>query len=204
MKTTPSKIVCVGKNYLDHVKEMGGELPADPLLFLKPPSALIGPGQAIVLPTLSTHVEHEAEIGIVIGTRLRHATEAEAMRGIAGFVCLNDVTARDWQKKESQWARAKGFDTFCAVGDDIVGGLDWQSLEVIGRVNGQVRQHGKARDMQFAIPFLLSHISQVMTLEAGDLIATGTPAGVGRLNPGDVVEVEIPGVGVLRNPVVAG
>ena len=204
MKTTPSKIVCVGKNYLDHVKEMGGELPADPLLFLKPPSALIGPGQAIVLPALSTHVEHEAEIGIVIGTRLRHATEAEAMRGIAGFVCLNDVTARDWQKKESQWARAKGFDTFCAVGDDIVGGLDWQSLEVIGRVNGQVRQHGKARDMQFAIPFLLSHISQVMTLEAGDLIATGTPAGVGRLNPGDVVEVEIPGVGVLRNPVVAG
>ncbi len=204
MKSTPSKIVCVGKNYLDHVKEMGGELPADPLLFLKPPSALIGPGQAIVLPTLSTHVEHEAEIGIVIGTRLRHATEAEAMRGIAGFVCLNDVTARDWQKKESQWARAKGFDTFCAVGDDIVGGLDWQSLEVIGRVNGQVRQHGKARDMQFAIPFLLSHISQVMTLEAGDLIATGTPAGVGRLNPGDVVEVEIPGVGVLRNPVVAG
>ena len=204
MKTTPSKIVCVGKNYLDHVKEMGGELPADPLLFLKPPSALIGPGQAIVLPALSTHVEHEAEIGIVIGTRLRHATEAEAMRGIAGFVCLNDVTARDWQKKESQWARAKGFDTFCAVGDDIVGGLDWQSLEVIGRVNGQVRQHGKASDMQFAIPFLLSHISQVMTLEAGDLIATGTPAGVGRLNPGDVVEVEIPGVGVLRNPVVAG
>ncbi len=204
MKTRPSKIVCVGKNYLDHVKEMGGELPADPLLFLKPPSALIGPGQAIVLPTLSTHVEHEAEIGIVIGTRLRHATEADAMRGIACFVCLNDVTARDWQKKESQWARAKGFDTFCAVGDDIVGGLDWQSLEVIGRVNGQVRQHGKARDMQFSIPFLLSHISQVMTLEAGDLIATGTPAGVGRLNPGDVVEVEIPGVGVLRNPVVAG
>ena len=204
MKTTPSKIVCVGKNYLDHAKEMGGELPTDPLLFLKPPSALIGPGEAIVIPKLSNHVEHEAEIGIVIGTRLRHVTEAEAIRGIAGFVCLNDVTARDWQKKESQWARAKGFDTFCAVGDQIVGGLDWQSLEVIGRVNGQVRQHGKARDMLFSIPFLLAHISHVMTLEPGDLIATGTPAGVGRLNPGDVVEVEIPGVGVLQNPVLAG
>ena len=204
MKTTPSKIVCVGKNYLDHAKEMGGELPTDPLLFLKPPSALIGPGEAIVIPKLSNHVEHEAEIGIVIGTRLRHVTEAEAIRGIAGFVCLNDVTARDWQKKESQWARAKGFDTFCAVGDQVVGGLDWQSLEVIGRVNGQVRQHGKARDMLFTIPFLLAHISHVMTLEPGDLIATGTPAGVGRLNPGDVVEVEIPGVGVLQNPVLAG
>lgn len=204
MQTTPSKIVCVGKNYLDHAKEMGSELPADPLLFLKPPSSLIGPGEAIVLPTLSTHVEHEAEIGLVIGTRLRKATEDEAMRGIRGFVCLNDVTARDWQKKESQWARAKGFDTFCAVGDDVVGGLDWAALEVIGRVNGQVRQHGKARDMHFSIPFLLAHISQVMTLEPGDLIATGTPAGVGRLNPGDVVEVEILGVGVLRNPVVAG
>lgn len=203
MKTRPSKIVCVGKNYLDHAKEMGGELPPDPLLFLKPPSALIGPRDAIVIPTLSTHVEHEAEIGIVIGSRLRHVTEAEAIRGIAGFVCLNDVTARDWQKKESQWARAKGFDTFCAVGDQVVGGLDWQSLEVIGRVNGQVRQHGKARDMVFSIPFLLAHISHVMTLEPGDLIATGTPAGVGRLNPGDVVEVEIPGVGVLQNPVVA-
>lgn len=204
MKTKPSKIVCVGKNYLDHAKEMGGELPPEPLLFLKPPSALIGPGQAIVLPKLSNHVEHEAEIGIVIGTRLREVSEAEAERGIAGFVCLNDVTARDWQKKESQWARAKGFDTFCPVGDDIVGGLDWQSLEVIGRVNGQVRQHGKARHMHFSVPFLLAHISHVMTLEPGDLIATGTPAGVGRLNPGDVVEVEIPGVGVLRNPVVAG
>ena len=134
----------------------------------------------------------------MIGTRLRQVTEPEATRGIAGFVCLNDVTARDWQKKESQWARAKGFDTFCAVGDQVVGGLDWRSLEVIGRVNGQVRQHGRARDMLFSIPFLLAHISHVMTLEPGDLIATGTPAGVGRLNPGDVVEVEIPGVGILR------
>lgn len=199
----PSKIVCVGKNYLDHAKEMGSDLPPDPLLFLKPSSSLIAAGQPIVLPRQSTHVEHEAEIGIVIRSRLRNASEAQAMKGIAGFVCLNDVTARDWQKRESQWARAKGFDTFCPVGDAVVGGLDWRELEVIGRVNGQVRQHGKARDMHFGIPFLLSHISHVMTLEPGDLIATGTPAGVGRLNPGDVVEVEIPGVGTLSNPVVA-
>ncbi len=204
MTWTPSKIVCIGKNYLDHAKEMGSELPRDPLIFLKPPSALIGPGDPIVLPRISNHVEHEAEIGIVIGSRLRMATEEQAIRGIQGFICLNDVTARDWQKKESQWARAKGFDTFCPVGPRAVGGLDWRKLEVIGRVNGQVRQHGKAADMHFGIPFLLAHISQVMTLEPGDLVATGTPAGVGRLSPGDEVEVEIPGVGVLSNPVVAG
>jgi 2-keto-4-pentenoate hydratase/2-oxohepta-3-ene-1,7-dioic acid hydratase in catechol pathway len=200
---TPSKIVCVGKNYVEHAREMGGEVPKEPLLFLKPPSALIGPGDPIVIPPQSAHVEHEAEIGIVIRSRLRDASEAEAMEGVAGFVCLNDVTARDWQKRESQWARAKGFDTFCPVGPKVVGGLDWKELEVFGRVNGQVRQHGKASEMAFGIPFLLSHISHFMTLEPGDLVATGTPAGVGPLKPGDVVEVEIPGVGVLRNPVTA-
>ena len=204
MNLRPSKIVCVGKNYLDHAREMGSEVPPEPLLFLKPPSALIASGQAIVLPPLSTHVEHEAEIGVVIATRLVRANETDAMRGVAGFVCLNDVTARDWQKRESQWARAKGFDTFCPAGPEVVNGLDWRSLEVLGRVNGVVRQHGKAADMAYGIPFLISHISHVMTLEPGDLIATGTPSGVGRLAPGDVVEVEIPGVGVLRNPVVAG
>ena len=203
MNLKPSKIVCIGRNYLDHAKEMGGTLPPDPLIFLKPPSAVIGHGEPIVLPKLSDHVEHEAEIGIVIQKRMRHASEDEAIRGIEGFVCLNDVTARDWQKKESQWARAKGFDTFCPVGPRVVGGLDWRGLEIIGRVNGQVRQHGRAIEMHFSIPFLLAHISQVMTLEPGDLVATGTPAGVGRLNPGDVVEVEIPGVGVLSNPVAA-
>lgn len=203
MNLTPSKIVCIGKNYLDHAKEMGSTLPPDPLIFLKPPSALIGPGAPIVLPKISNHVEHEAEIGIVIKDRLRQVSEEEALRGIEGFVCLNDVTARDWQKRESQWARAKGFDTFCPVGPRVVGGLDWRKLEVIGRVNGQVRQHGYAKDMHFSIPFLLSHISQVMTLLPGDVVATGTPSGVGRLEPGDVVEIEIPGVGVLRNPVVA-
>lgn len=203
MPLRPSKIVCVGKNYLDHAKEMGSELPPDPLIFLKPPSALIGPGDPIILPKLSQHVEHEAEIGVVIGTRLSHASETEAMRGVRGYVCLNDVTARDWQKKESQWARAKGFDTFCPVSAEPVPVADWRSLEVIGRVNGAVRQHGKAKDMHFGIPFLLAHISQVMTLEPGDVVATGTPAGVGPLVAGDVVEIEIPGVGVLRNPVAA-
>jgi 2-keto-4-pentenoate hydratase/2-oxohepta-3-ene-1,7-dioic acid hydratase in catechol pathway len=199
----PTKIVCVGKNYREHAREMGGQVPADPLLFLKPPSALIGPGEPIILPRLSAHVEHEAEIAVVVGERLRRVDEAAAMRGVAGFTCLNDVTARDWQKRESQWARAKGFDTFCPVGPAIVRGLDWRTLEVIGRVNGEVRQHGRAADMAFGIPFLLAHISQVMTLEPGDLVATGTPAGVGPLRPGDVVEVEIPGVGVLANPVLA-
>ena len=200
---SPSKIVCVGKNFRDHAKEMGSDVPSEPLLFLKPPSALIGPNDAIVLPDQSQHVEHEAEIGVVIKTRLRGASEEEAVRGIAGFVCVNDVTARDWQKRESQWARAKGFDTFCPVGPSVAGDLDWRSLEVIGRVNGKVRQHGKASDMVFGIPFLISHISHVMTLEPGDIVATGTPAGIGRLEPGDVVEVEIPGVGILRNPVIA-
>jgi 2-keto-4-pentenoate hydratase/2-oxohepta-3-ene-1,7-dioic acid hydratase in catechol pathway len=200
---TPSKIVCVGKNYVDHAKEMGSEVPKEPLIFLKPPSALIGPNDPIVLPRMSTHVEHEAEIGVVIRTRLRQVSEEEAMEGVAGFVCLNDVTARDWQKRESQWARAKGFDTFCPVGPRVATGLEWRDLEVIGRVNGTVRQHGRAADMAFTIPFLIAHISQVMTLEPGDLVATGTPAGVGPLRDGDLVEVEIPGVGVLRNPVTA-
>jgi 2-keto-4-pentenoate hydratase/2-oxohepta-3-ene-1,7-dioic acid hydratase in catechol pathway len=199
----PSKIVCVGKNYRDHAREMGSDVPPEPLLFLKPPSAIIGPGEPIVLPRLSNHVEHEAEIAVVIGRRLRRVGEADAMRGVAGFTCLNDVTARDWQRREGQWARAKGFDTFCPVGPSIVSGLDWRALEVFGRVNGQVRQHGRAADMAYGVPFLLSHISQVMTLEPGDLVATGTPAGVGRLTPGDLVEVEIPGVGVLGNPVSA-
>lgn len=199
----PGKIVCVGKNYREHAREMGGDVPPEPLLFLKPPTAVIGPGDAIVLPAASNHVEHEAEIAVVIGRRLRHAPEAEALRGIAGFTCLNDVTARDWQKRESQWARAKGFDTFCPVGPRVVDGLVWESLEVVGRVNGQERQRGRAAEMAYGIPFLLSHISAFMTLEPGDLVATGTPAGVGPLRPGDVVEVEVSGVGVLRNPVVA-
>jgi len=197
----PSKIVCVGRNYADHAKELGNEVPKAPLLFLKASSALIEDGEAIVLPPESSRVEYEAEIGVVIGKRLRHASEQEAEAGIRGFVCLNDVTARDLQKSDGQWTRAKGFDTFCPVGPRVAEGLDWSKLEVIARLNGVERQRAKATDMVFPIPVLLSYISGVMTLLPGDLVATGTPAGVGPLAPGDVVEVEVPGVGVLRNPV---
>jgi 2-keto-4-pentenoate hydratase/2-oxohepta-3-ene-1,7-dioic acid hydratase in catechol pathway len=197
----PSKIVCVGRNYAEHAKELGNAVPERPLLFFKPPSALIASGEVIVLPTASTRVEHEAEIGVVIGRRLRHATPVEAELGIQGFTCVNDVTARDLQKTDGQWARAKGFDTFCPTGPAVVEGLDWRTLEVIGRVNGEERQRGRTAEMIFDIPQLLAYISAIMTLEPGDLVATGTPAGVGPLAPGDVVEVEIPGVGILSNPV---
>jgi 2-keto-4-pentenoate hydratase/2-oxohepta-3-ene-1,7-dioic acid hydratase in catechol pathway len=197
----PSKIVCVGRNYAEHAKELGNAVPERPLLFFKPPSALIGPGEAILLPAASARVEHEAEIGVVIGRRLRHASAAKAEAGIGGFTCVNDVTARDLQKVDGQWARAKGFDTFCPAGPAVVKGLDWRTLEVIGRVNGVERQRGNTAQMIFSIPDLLSYISAIMTLEPGDLVATGTPAGVGPLSPGDVVEVEIPGIGVLSNPV---
>ncbi len=197
----PGKIVCVGRNYAAHAKEMGNEVPSRPLLFLKPPSAVIGGGEPIVLPPESVQVEHEAEIGVVIGRRLRRATPAEAEQAIAGFTCANDVTARDLQKTDGQWSRAKGFDSFCPAGPAVVSGLDWRGLEVIGRVNGVERQRGRAADMHFGIPELVAYISAAMTLEPGDLVLTGTPAGVGPLRPGDVVEVEIPGVGVLRNPV---
>jgi 2-keto-4-pentenoate hydratase/2-oxohepta-3-ene-1,7-dioic acid hydratase in catechol pathway len=199
----PSKIVCVGRNYVEHAREHGAEVPKAPLLFLKPPSALIGNDEPIILPPASSQVEHEAEIGIVIGTRLQRVTPAEAEAGIRGFVCLNDVTARDLQRADGQWSRAKGFDTFCPVGPRVAGGLNWRELEVFARVNGVERQRGRASEMVFPIPDLLSYISHVMTLEPGDLVATGTPSGVGPIRAGDVVEVEIPGVGVLRNPVEA-
>lgn len=199
----PSKIVCVGRNYADHAKELGNEVPTAPLLFFKPASALIGPGAPIVLPGASQQVEYEAEIGVVVGKVLRNVDSAGAEAGIRGFICANDVTARDLQKSDGQWARAKGFDTFCPVGPRVTEGLDWRSLEIIGRVNGVERQRGTTAQMIFSIPQLLSHISRIMTLDAGDLVLTGTPAGVGPLKPGDVVEVEIPGVGILSNPVVA-
>lgn len=203
MTGRPSKIVCVGRNYADHARELGNEVPSAPLLFLKPPSAIIGNGERIILPPESERVEFEAEIGVVIGRRMHRARPEDAERWIQGFVCLNDVTARDLQKSDGQWSRAKGFDTFCPVGPRIAEGLDWRGLEVIGRVNGEERQRAPSSAMVFSIPHLLAYISGVMTLEPGDLVATGTPAGVGQLRPGDVVEVEIPGVGVLRNPVEA-
>jgi 2-keto-4-pentenoate hydratase/2-oxohepta-3-ene-1,7-dioic acid hydratase in catechol pathway len=200
----PSKIVCVGRNYLEHARELGNEVPERPLLFFKPPSALAAEGDAIVLPPESQRVEHEGEIAVVIGARARHVDRARAMRYVGGFAALNDVTARDLQKTDGQWARAKGFDTFCPMGGVVPAeSVDWRALEVICRVNGEVRQHGHARDMAFDIPTLVAYVSAIMTLEPGDVIATGTPAGVSRLHPGDVVEVEVPGVGTIRNPVEA-
>jgi 2-keto-4-pentenoate hydratase/2-oxohepta-3-ene-1,7-dioic acid hydratase in catechol pathway len=198
----PSKIVCVGRNYLEHARELGNELPERPLLFLKPPSSLLGGGEAIVLPPESSQVEHEGEIAVVIGRRARHVPEAQAWEFVAGVAPLNDVTARDLQKPDGQWTRAKGFDTFCPLGALVpLERLDRDGLEVVCRVNGEVRQHGRVGEMAFSIPRLVAYISGVMTLEPGDVIATGTPAGVGPLRPGDVVEVEIPGAGTISNPV---
>ena len=198
----PSKIVCVGRNYLEHARELGNEVPERPLIFLKPPSSLLADGEPIVLPCESERVEHEGEIAVVIGRRARHVPAPEAWSFVAGIAPLNDVTARDLQKSDGQWTRAKGFDTFCPIGRAVpLDGLDRENLEVICRVNGEVRQHGRAADMAFSIPRLVAYISGVMTLEPGDVIATGTPAGVGPLRPGDVVEVEVPGAGKISNPV---
>jgi 2-keto-4-pentenoate hydratase/2-oxohepta-3-ene-1,7-dioic acid hydratase in catechol pathway len=197
----PSKIVCVGRNYLEHAKELGNDVPVEPLIFLKPPSSVIGDGDYIVLPLQSAQVEHEGEIGVVIGRRLRNADEKDAISAIRGIVPVNDVTARDLQRKDGQWTRAKGFDTFCPIGAIYDGPVDLAGLEVVTRVNGVQRQRARSSEMAFPIPMLVSFISRVMTLEPGDVIATGTPSGIGRLNSGDVVEVEILGVGKLRNPV---
>jgi 2-keto-4-pentenoate hydratase/2-oxohepta-3-ene-1,7-dioic acid hydratase in catechol pathway len=198
----PTKIVCVGRNYAAHARELGNEVPERPLLFLKPPSSLIADGEAIELPPDSLRVEHEAEIGVVIGSRCRHVAEANALDHVAGYLPLNDVTARDLQKLDVQFTRGKSFDTFCPVGV-MVPRRHWHDLEIICRVNGAVRQHGHASDMVFGVPSLIAAISRIMTLEPGDIIATGTPEGVGPLQPGDLVEVEIPGVGSIRNPVRA-
>jgi len=198
----PSKIVCVGRNYLEHARELGNDVPERPLIFLKPSSALVHDGDAIVLPAASGQVEHEGEIALVIGTRARNVSAATAWEYVAGVAPLNDVTARDLQKTDGQWTRAKGFDTFCPIGAAVpVAAEDREGLEVICRVNGEVRQHGRASEMAFPIPVLVEYISAVMTLEPGDVIATGTPAGISKLSPGDVVEVEIPGVGKISNPV---
>lgn len=197
----PSKIVCVGRNYAAHAKELGNQVPTEPLLFLKPPSALLAPGAAIEIPAASQRVEHEAEIGVVIGKRLRQADATEALAAIFGITAVNDVTARDLQKREVQFTRAKGFDTFCPVGPAIESDLDLTQLQVSARVNGEQRQHGHVSQMIFGLGALLSFISHVMTLEPGDLVSTGTPEGVGPLSAGDTVEIEVTGVGILRNSV---
>ena len=198
---TPSKIICVGRNYVAHAKELGHDVPKEPLLFFKPPSSIIGPGDAIVLPPASEKVDHEAELGVVIGTRCRDVERDRAMSVIFGYTCVNDVTARDLQKKDGQWARAKGFDTFCPVGPRIVTKLDPQSLRVVCRVDGATRQDGETKDMIFPVAELVSYISRIFTLEPGDLIVTGTPEGVGKLDAGSTVVVEIDGIGALENRV---
>jgi 2-keto-4-pentenoate hydratase/2-oxohepta-3-ene-1,7-dioic acid hydratase in catechol pathway len=200
---SPSKIVCVGRNYRAHARELGNEVPGEPLLFLKPPSSLLADDEPIVLPRASARVEFEGEIGIVVGTRLRRAPATRTAAAIEGIVALNDVTARDLQRTDGQWTRAKGFDTFCPVAAVPVPVGDLASLTIITRVNGIERQRGSSADMVFAIPDLLSYISHIMTLEPGDVIATGTPEGVGPLAAGDTVEVEIEGVSTVRNPVIA-
>lgn len=196
----PGKIVCVGRNYREHARELGNEVPREPLLFLKPPSSIIRDGEPIILPRQSTRVEFEGEIGVVVGARLQRASERDAERAVRGLVALNDVTARDLQKSDGQWTRAKGFDTFCPVGPEAAAS-DISALTVLTRLNGVERQRGSVSEMVFPIPFLLAYISAIMTLEPGDIVATGTPAGVGPLTPGDTIEVEIPGLSLVRSHV---
>ncbi len=198
----PSKIVCVGRNYRAHARELGNEVPTTPLMFLKPPSSVIGPQDAIRLPEQSKEVHHEAELGVVIGRTLSRASPVEAKLAVFGYTCVNDVTARDIQREEKQFTRAKGFDTFCPVGPVVETALDPLDVSVVCRVNGAERQRGHTRDMVFDPFALLAFISGVMTLWPGDVVATGTPEGVGAIRRGDWVEVEISGIGVLRNPVV--
>lgn len=199
---TARKVVGVGKNYVAHAKEFDGSVPKEPLLLVKVSSSLIGHGQPIELPPASREVHYEAELAVVIGQRLRRASEKECAAGVAGITCLNDVTARDIQRAEGQWTRAKGFDTFCPIGPWVSVGLDWSDLRVSCRVNGVTKQDGRTRDQIFPVPVLLAFISAGMTLEPGDVVTTGTPEGVGPIRAGDTVEIEVEGVGVLRNPVV--
>ncbi|GAA3743390.1 fumarylacetoacetate hydrolase family protein [Micromonospora maritima] len=204
----PSKVVCVGRNYAEHAAEHGSEVPKEPLLFLKPSTSVIGPRDAIRLPIFSKQVEHEAELAVVIGAPgARRADRAAAERAIFGYTCANDVTARDLQRSDGQWTRAKGFDSFCPIGPWITTGLDVSDLEIrceVGRnpEEMEVRQLGRTKDMVFDVPGLVSYISHVMTLLPGDVVLTGTPAGVSPLTEGDTVTVRIEGIGELSNPVV--
>ncbi len=198
----PSKIVCVGRNYAAHAAELGNEMPKEPLIFLKPPSSVIGPGDTIVIPRASRRVEHEGELGLVIGrTCAQLGNEDDPQPYVLGYTCVNDVTARDLQKADVQFTRAKGFDTFCPVGPHIETELDARNALVETKVNSAVQQSGSTALMTFPAMYLVRWISRVMTLMPGDLIATGTPAGVGPLVGGDSVEVSVAGIGVLRNPV---
>jgi 2-keto-4-pentenoate hydratase/2-oxohepta-3-ene-1,7-dioic acid hydratase in catechol pathway len=198
---TPSKIVAIGLNYKDHARELGYALPEEPLLFFKPPSAVVGPGEPIVLPEGAGRVDYEAELGLVVGRKVKGLrSEEDAARAIFGCVCVNDVTAREIQKRDVQFDRSKGFDTFAPVGPAIAAGLDPRSLGIACRVGTAVVQRSRTDELIFSPAFLVAYVSRVMTLLPGDIISTGTPAGVGPLAPGDVVEVEVEGCGVLRNP----
>ena len=198
----PSKIICVGRNYAEHAKELGNAVPTEPLLFLKAPSALNTDGGDIVIPAQSQQVEHEAELAIIISKQCKDlGDDVDVKDYIQGYTCLNDVTARDVQRHDVQFTRGKSFDTFCPVGPIIVENLDTTDLEVICRVNGEVKQRGRTSQMVFPVDFLIRYISRQMTLMPGDLIATGTPSGVSKLSPGDICEVEIESIGILRNPV---
>jgi 2-keto-4-pentenoate hydratase/2-oxohepta-3-ene-1,7-dioic acid hydratase in catechol pathway len=198
----PSKIVAVGRNYVAHARELGHDIPTEPLIFLKPPSAVVGDGDDVVYPEASANVHHEAELAVVIGRRCHQVSSATALAFVAGYTCANDVTARDLQESDDQWTRAKGFNTFCPLGPVVVPDLDADSLTVVCRVNGAVRQEARTADMLFKVPDLVAYISHVMTLEVGDVILTGTPPGVGPVQRGDQMEVEIPGIGILHNQVV--
>jgi 2-keto-4-pentenoate hydratase/2-oxohepta-3-ene-1,7-dioic acid hydratase in catechol pathway len=199
----PSKIVCVGRNYNEHAAELGNEVPTEPLLFFKPPSSLLATGGTIVRPAVSERTDYEGELGVVIGRRCHRLDEnADVRPYILGYTCVNDFTARDLQKKDSQWVRGKGYDTFCPVGPLVSDEVNpWKGVQVETRVNGEVRQSGNTRDFIFSLGTVIRYISQIMTLEPGDLIATGTPEGVGPVVAGDVVEVAIEGIGKLSNPV---
>lgn len=199
---SPSKIVCVGRNYREHAAELGNKMPDEPLLFLKPPSSVIGNDDRIELPPESEQVEHEGELGVVIGHTARKLAEDEdALSYVFGYTCVNDVTARDLQRKDVQFTRGKSFDTFCPVGPWIVTDLDPTNIGVTTRLNGEVKQNGNTADMAFPVSFLIRYISGIMTLNPGDLIATGTPAGVSRMKHEDIVEVEIQRIGILRNSI---
>ncbi|AKB46305.1 Fumarylacetoacetate hydrolase family protein [Methanosarcina sp. Kolksee] len=201
---SPSKIVCVGLNYRDHAEELNMKIPEKPVLFLKPPSAIIGHEDKIIYPSSSSRVEYEAELAIVIGKRCKNISASKAIDVIAGYTCFNDVTARDLQQKDGQWTRAKSFDTFAAFGPYLAlpDELDIMDTKIACRVNGKTRQASSTSNFLFDIPYLIEFITEIMTLEVGDIIATGTPPGVGELQRGDIVEVEIQGIGTLRNEVV--
>lgn len=197
----PSKVVGIGQNYRAHAAEMGKAVPEEPVIFLKPPSAVIAAGDAIVRPRGYQRVDFEGELGVVIGRRARRVKAADALDYVMGLTCVNDVSCRDLQARDGQWARAKGFDSFCPVGPRIVSGLDPADLRITTRLNGEVKQDSRTSDMIFPVPVLIEVITRAMTLEVGDVITTGTPRGVGPITPGDRVEIEIEGVGVLANPV---